>query len=91
MQRVRKDVNYVQNLVDYVKKNLSKGYDLDSLKWALIGQGHSRLEVEKAIKFAQSDIAKAAPAVKPFQQVQQPVNIQVEPEAKPSFWKRLFG
>ena len=41
--------DYVKNLVDYIKKNLRKGYTKESLKWALVNQGHSRLEVEKAL------------------------------------------
>ena len=42
--------NYMQQLIEYIKNNLKKGYTKDSLKWALINQGHSKLEVEKALK-----------------------------------------
>lgn len=91
MQRpIKKDANYLLTLVEYVKKNLGKGYTLESLKWALISQGHSKLEVDKAIKQAQSELAKQAPILKPSPEVQQP-QVHVEPEPQPSFWKRLFG
>ena len=91
MNRMKRDANYLGNLADYVKKNLGKGYTLESLKWALISQGHSRLEVDKAMKLAQSEMAREAPVLKtPPQQPQEVLNIQVEPE-KLSFWKKLFG
>jgi len=41
-----------QELADYIKKNLSKGYDLDSLKYSLLSQGYSRTSVNKAIGLA---------------------------------------
>lgn len=56
-----RDSDYIQQLANYVKKNISKGYTQDSLKWALINQGHSRTEVEKAIKIANEQLAMQAP------------------------------
>ena len=47
-----------QKLVEYLKRNISKGYDVDSLKWALIRQGNSRTDVESAIDLVKSDIPK---------------------------------
>ena len=47
---MRKDKNYLQNMAEYIKRNLKKGYTKESLKWALVTQGHSKLEVEKALK-----------------------------------------
>ena len=41
---------YLKEIVDYIKKNLKKGYTKDSLKWALVKQGYPRLEVERAFK-----------------------------------------
>ena len=46
---MRYDKNYLQQLAEYLKKNLKKGYTKESLKWALVNQGHSKIEVEKAI------------------------------------------
>ena len=51
-------------LVDYVKRNISKGYTLESLKWALISQGHSKVEVSKAIELANKELAAQAPVLK---------------------------
>ena len=39
-----------KGIVEYVKKNISKGYDSETLKWALISQGYSRSIIEKSIE-----------------------------------------
>ncbi|MFA5173761.1 MAG: hypothetical protein WC438_01115 [Candidatus Pacearchaeota archaeon] len=46
--------NTNQKLAEYVKKNLAKGYTLESLKYSLMNQGYSRISVEKAIEIAKS-------------------------------------
>lgn len=88
---VKKDANYTKNLVEYAKKNIQKGYTADSLRWALVNQGHSRIEVDKALAAAQSEVSKQTQQTS-VQQVkqEQPQVQQVEPE-KQSFWKRMFG
>jgi hypothetical protein len=45
-----------KKLSDSIKKNLEKGYDEESLKWALIKQGYSRTIIEIAIKNAKEQI-----------------------------------
>ena len=52
---------YIRQLANYIKKNLSKGYTAEALKWALINQGYSKLEVNEAIKLANEELAKEAP------------------------------
>ncbi|MBI2045003.1 hypothetical protein HYT23_03020 [Candidatus Pacearchaeota archaeon] len=84
---------YKQKLVDYMKKNLKKGYTEDSLKFALIKQGYSRVIVEEAIKDANLSLAAEAPVLKEKPSItyevmdenNQPV------EAKKPWWKRIFG
>jgi len=79
--------DYIQQLADYIKRNLSKGYTQDSLKWALVSQGHSRTEIERAIKLANEQLAYQAPKM-----VEKPViKVEVEPpvEEKKGFWSRL--
>lgn len=86
--------SYIQELANYIKKNLKKGYTKDSLKWALIGQGHSKLEVEKALRKAEDDLAHEAPVLSTKPEIKYEV---VEPreyskkEEKKSFWKKWFG
>jgi len=92
-QRIKKDANYLSGLVEYAKKNLQKGYTRDSLKWALVNQGHSKMEVEKALAQASAEYEKerirqpiSSPAAAPIAQA-----IEVEPEQSRSFWKKVFG
>lgn len=47
-----------QKLVEYFRKNLEKGYDLDTLKWALIKQGNSRVDVAYAIEQIRDEFSK---------------------------------
>lgn len=84
--------NYIQELVDYVKKNLKKGYTVDSLRWALISQGHSKIEVERAIKRVDESLSAEAPIMKTSPEIKYEV---IEPKGaiiqKKSLWRRIFG
>lgn len=91
MNRIKKDVNYVQNLVDYTKRNLKKGYAPDSLRWALINQGHSRIEVDKSLSIAQAEISKESLSQRSRTESVAEPHIEVDVEPKPSLWKRFFS
>lgn len=83
---------YLRTLVKYLKKNLTKGYTLDSLKWALVSQGYSRTEVERAIRLTNEELAKEAPKIKdkPVIEIErEPILQEIEPETK-SFIKGFF-
>jgi len=54
---------YIGNLIKYIQKNLSKGYTTEALKFALLNQGYSRTEIDKAMKIAQEEMAKKLPPV----------------------------
>ena len=85
--------NYKRTLVDYIKKNLKKGYTEDSLRWALIRQSYSRILVENSLRQANKELAKKAPVLKEkpkivyeiFDEENNPVKI------KKSWWKRIFS
>jgi uncharacterized protein Smg (DUF494 family) len=86
MQKDRK------NLIEYFKKNTEKGYSLDSLKWALIEQGYSRIEVSRAIEeFKKTLKAKEDKKEKPkikyeiYGENNKPIKLKV------SWWKRILG
>lgn len=84
--------DYIGELGSYIKKNLKKGYTLDSLRWALISQGHSKIEVNKAIKRVEDELVKEAPVLKTKPDITYEV---VEPseavvQEKP-WWKRILG
>jgi hypothetical protein len=49
---------YKERLKEHIKKTLKKGYTPDTLKYALIRQGYSRVLVERAIDESQKEMAK---------------------------------
>lgn len=55
---------HIQKLADYIKKNLRKGYTLDSLRFSLINQGYSKISVENAIELMNRQLAMEIPFVK---------------------------
>ena len=57
-------LDYREQLVDYFKRNISKNYNPESLKFALMQQGYSRVSVEEAYKKAVEELAKKAPVLK---------------------------
>jgi len=56
--------NYIQHLVNYFHKNLSKGYTIDALKWALVNQGYSKTIIERAINQVNKELSEKAPKLK---------------------------
>ena len=88
---MRKDI-YRGKIIDYFKKNLSKGYTQEALKWALINQGYSRLTVEHALEGANKEIAKKAPILKEKPEIKHEIlDEQNNPIViKKSWWKRIF-
>lgn len=87
------EAGYITQLVNYLKKNLKKGYTLESLKWALINQGYSKTTVDRAIELTNKELAKEAPILKEkpvikyeiIDEHDNPVTI------KKPFWKKFFG
>ena len=89
--------DHIQQLAEYIKRNLAKGYTLDALRFSLINQGYSRISVEKSIELANNQLAASAPAMKEKPEITytlldeegNPIkNFQVEPEKK-SFWQKI--
>ena len=85
--------NYRIQLVDYFKKNLSKGYTPDLLKFALINQGYSRTAVERALEQAHKELAEEAPKFKEKPKIKYEI---LDEDNNPitinkSWWRRVFG
>ena len=80
-------------IVEYLKKNLAKGYTIDSLKIALIRQGYSRAMVELAISKVHAELAKQAPVLKEKPVIKYEVVDELDNpvEVKKPWWKRIFG
>lgn len=91
-------VNTNQQLVEYVKKNLAKGYTIDALRYSLVKQGYSRTSVDKSIDLANREMAASAPKLieKPVVRFQTIDDNEMAAKVaanddKPGFWKRLFS
>lgn len=95
---MNKGSGYIDQIVFYIKRNLKKGYTKESLKWALVGQGHSKVEIERALERAEKELALEAPILETKPVIKREIitdegvkytdskNIK-----KDSFWKRMFG
>lgn len=87
-----RDNDYLQQRITYIKKNLKKGYTTESLRWALISQGYSRSEVERAIRMANEQLADEVPSLKekPLIKVEStPSEMPLSIEPEESFFSRL--
>ncbi|GBE20062.1 MAG TPA: hypothetical protein ENG87_01295 [Candidatus Pacearchaeota archaeon] len=86
-------MEYKRKLVDYIKRNLSKGYTLDSLQIALTNQGYSRSIVERAIEQANKELAQKAPVLKEKPVIKYEVIDEYNKPIiiKKPWWKRVFG
>jgi hypothetical protein len=84
---------YVNKLVQYFKKNFRKGYTVESLKWALIRQGYSRVLVEKAMEQTTKELALEAPELKDKPLIKYEVIGENDTPIviKVPWWKRIFG
>ena len=85
-----------KTLIDYIKKNLKKGYKIDTLRIALINQGYPRASVDVAINEARKEIEKESPELKKEKpkikyELYDADNKLVLSRGKKSFWKRIFG
>jgi len=86
------EIDYKRKIINYLKKNLSKGYTQDSLKWALIDQGYSRTAVERAIEQTHKELAEKAPILKEKPKIKYEI---IDENNKPiiikkPFWKRIL-
>lgn len=57
-------VNDKRQLVDYFKKNLAKNYTEESLKFALLSQGYSRVAIDESLIQSHKELAEKAPILR---------------------------
>ncbi len=86
MRKLR-SIDQTKSLIEYLEKNLKKGYKLEDLKWSLIAQGHSRVSVDKAVKFV-SELEKAKHPQK-IKEIQEFPIQDIKIQEKKSFFGRL--
>ncbi len=84
-------LDYKEQLIDYFKKNLQKGYTSDSLKFSLVKQGYSRTAVDQAFTEANKVLAEKAPAFKekPIINYELLDHENNPVKLKSSFWKQV--
>ena len=86
-----------QQLAEYIKKNISKGYTADALKYSLMHQGYGRTSVERALEVANNQLADEAPKMKERPQIQYEnlSDLNIVPEKEPNIfvrmWRKIFG
>ncbi|MFA4952912.1 MAG: hypothetical protein WC584_01700 [Candidatus Pacearchaeota archaeon] len=82
-------------LIEYFKKNISKGYSSETLKWALIKQGYSRVEIDRANEEAHKELSKTAPVLKEKPKIKYELldeeNKPIKVYTKKPWWKKLLG
>lgn len=83
---------YRRKLVEYLKKNLRKGYPVETLRVALINQGYARPTIDEAIKIALGEMAKEAPVIREKPQIEHEVIVEeINPENnRKSLWKKIM-
>ncbi|MCK5624667.1 hypothetical protein KAI04_02395 [Candidatus Pacearchaeota archaeon] len=87
------NLDHKRKIIDYFKRNLTKGYTPDSLKWALIDQGYSRAIVEMALDQVNKELAEKAPVLKDKPTIKYEIIDEYDKPIiiKKSWWKRVFG
>jgi len=85
-----RDSDYMKRVLQYISKNMSRGYTEDQLRILLIQQGYSRAAVERGLRMYNESKPKAVVKPKVESQV---VTVKADPvpEKKPGFFARLFG
>lgn len=83
----------VSKIVEYLEKNLKKGYKIEELKWALVTQKHSKIEIDKALAIINARTAKAKKDEEDKLHAMSTASVIEEevPVHKPGFFKRILG
>ena len=82
-----------KNLVEYFKKNIAKGYTLESLKIALTKQGYSSALINRAVEDLNKELAQKAPIVKEKPKIKYEIYDENDKpiKIKKSFMSKFFG
>ena len=87
----------IEQLTEYIKNNLVKGYNQDTLRFSLISQGYSKISVERALENANKQIAETVPEMKEKPQIiyrqviDRTQSMEISEKPKKSFLKKVFG
>jgi len=86
------ELNSRNKLIEYFRKNLKKGYTLDSLKIALVKQGYSKGLIESSFKDFENELVEKAPILKDKPRISYEIVDERNKtiELKKSLWKRFL-
>jgi hypothetical protein len=82
---------YRRKLIEYIKRNLKKGYPLETLRVALINQNYSRPTIDEAIKESVKEMALEAPVLKEKPKIEHEIIMDEIPYKKESFFRRILN
>ena len=87
------DSGYKLKILEYLKKNLKKGYTPESLKWALVKQGYSKSLVDELLGKAHKALAEEAPVFKEKPKIKyEIIDEKNNPiKIKRSWWRNFLG
>jgi len=60
---------HIEQLSEYILKNIKKGYTLDSLRFSLKNQGYTKISIEKSIELANRRLAEEITEMKEKPQI----------------------
>jgi hypothetical protein len=88
-----KEHENVTKLVDHIERLLQKNYKPAEIKWSLITQKHSKIEIDKAFAIVNARSAKAKKDEEDKQLAMASASVieEEQPAHKPSFFKRVLG
>ena len=87
---VLRDGDYMKNIIAYIEKNMSRGYNLDQMRFTLLQHGYSRAAIDRGIRVYMQNHPVKVEMPKVEEVVVAPV---VEPvvEEKKGLFSRMFG
>ena len=87
-----REEEYLRKIIEYLRGNIKKGYTIESLRWALVGQGYSRTSVERGIDEFNKELARQAPILKEKPTIKYEVVDENDNPIKMarSWWKKFF-
>jgi hypothetical protein len=77
-----------------MRRNLNKGYKIADLRWTLVSQGYSKIEIDKALHLIEQDQAiedKRRADIEEATKKMVVPQTEIVKEEKKGFWKSLFG
>jgi hypothetical protein len=82
--------NFRKELVEHIKKNFEKGYDAESLKYALLRQGYSKIEVANALEKAKKELEDKNEKNSEKPKIKYEIYGENNKPIREPFWRKIF-